>query len=130
MTGIEDAAEILVLDGPLLDIVAIALHVILQLLNAKSATARVRSRSAVSYLLRRIVSPVHQAKPPARSVDVGGSLGRMAPDVTDDLAHMCVIVVCQLVLPLAEDPDDVPAAGVADAFVSGTVRTFPTDRVA
>ena len=48
----------------------------------------------------------------------------MATDVADDLAHMRIIVLGKFVGPLPEDPKDLPAAGVADAFVGRAVPPF------
>src|SRR5688500_1160694 len=60
-------------------------------------------------LLLGVVAPVHQRVAPAGVVDVAvGTLGQVTLHVADDLAHVCVVVLGQLSLPLGQDGEDAP----------------------
>ena len=106
---VEDAAEIVVPDGQFLDIVAIALH--------------------RSLLLRRVMAPIHQAVAPVRMLNVLRALRQMAMHIADHLAHVIIVAVGEVGDLLALDGDNLPAAGVPNAFaLAFAVLSLPADR--
>jgi hypothetical protein len=68
------------------------------------------------------VAPVHEAVAPRSLGDIsGGTLGEVAVNVADDLAHVAQIAIGEFVLLLAKELDDAATGAVTDRLAAGAL---------